>query len=161
MIEILKRELYNRYGSCSEGTPKTGWTEPAGSLGAMRSPDYPLVLKPNEINFSQRTVSGNVNQYTQDMISGNWTWNESNTIRVMKRDGQWVSYDNRRLMAAQNAGIDSIPVKVVDPTELVPGRNITWEQAFTERFNDFRNIKVGGPVPNSGLSSQPTIAGGR
>jgi len=75
----------------------------------------------------------------------------------MKRDGQWVSYDNRRLMAAQQAGLKSVPVKVVKPTDLIPKKNITWEKAFVDRFNDFRNIKLGGPVPNSGLSTQPSI----
>lgn len=29
--------------------------------------------------------------------------------------------------------------------------------AFIERFNDFRNVKLGGPVPISGLSTQPSI----
>jgi len=115
-------------------------------------------LNPNKINFSQRSVSENVVKYTEDMKSGNWDWSMSGPLNVMERDGQWVSYDNRGLMAAQNAGIDSVPVQVVKPNDLVPGKNINWEKAFTDiRFNDPRNIKLGGPVPNSGLSAQPEI----
>jgi len=115
-------------------------------------------LNPNEINFSQRSVSENVVKYTEDMKSGNWDWSKSGPLKVMERDGQWVSYDNRRLMAAQNAGLDSVPVQVVKPYDLVPGKSIVWEKAFTDiRFNDPRNIKLGGPVPNSGLGVQPEI----
>ena len=119
----------------------------------------PTTLNPNEINFSQRTVSENVKKYTQDMISGNWIWNESNTIRVMQREGQWVSYDNRRLMAAQNAGLKEIPVEVVDPKSIMPNSkmNSTWEEEFQSRFNHKWNIQAGGPVPNTGLRSQPEI----
>ena len=57
-----------------------------------------------------------------------------------------------------------MPVQVIKPTDLVLGKNITWEKAFTDRFNDFRNIKIGDPVPNSGLNTQPSIVvkkGGR
>ena len=121
-------------------------------------------LNPSKINFSQRSVSENVVKYTEDMKAGNWDWSRSGPLKVMERDGQWVSYDNRRLMAAQQAGLDSVPVQVVKPTELVPGKNSTWEKAFIDRFNDFRNIKLGGPVPNSGLGPQPSIVvnrGGR
>jgi len=114
-------------------------------------------LKPNEINFSQRTVSGTVLQYTQDMASGIWDWSRSGPLRVMKRDGQWVSYDNRRLMAAQNAGLESVPVQFVNPAALHPELPMTWEQAFLKRFFDKRNIRIGGAIPSSGLNAQPNI----
>lgn len=68
----------------------------------------------------------------------------------------WVSYDNRRLMAAQNAGLNSIPVSIVNGSDCFPGRNYTWEHAFNRRFNDPRNVP---PVPYTGLNTQPTIVG--
>ena len=114
-------------------------------------------LKPTEINFSQRTVSGNVEKYTADMKAGKWDWNKSGPIRIMKQDGKWVSYDNRRLMAAQNAGLDNIPYRVVNPNAIMPGSKKTWAEAFQKRFDDVRNVEAGGAVPRGGLSSQPTI----
>lgn len=51
-----------------------------------------IEVDPSTINYSQRTVSEvrvfDVNKYE--------------TIRVIEVDGQLVSYDNRRLLAAQN-----------------------------------------------------------
>jgi len=152
----------NLYAYCQNNPVR--YYDPSGYM--TMCPDYgkpnkgtgdPTSLNPNDINFSQRTVSGNVEQYTQDMINDNWEWNEQNTIRIIDNDGQWVSYDNRRLMAAQNAGLDSIPVIVVKPNDIMPGSNTTWGNAFTRRFNDWRNVKAGGIVPNTGLSPQPTV----
>lgn len=117
----------------------------------------PKLLNPNGINFSQRTVCGNVSKYTQDMISGNWEWNDSNTIMVMNREGQWVSYDNKRLLVAQNAGLESIPVNVVQPNEIMPNSSLTWDDAFLTRFNHPWNVQAGGSILNTGLSSQPSI----
>ncbi len=114
-------------------------------------------LNPNKINFSQRSVSDNVLQYVDDMKSGNWDWDLSGPIRVMERDGQWVSYDNRRLMAAQQAGLSEVPFQVIKPMEIHPDLGITWDEAYVKRFNDKRNIRIGGPVPNNGLSSQPKV----
>jgi len=76
----------------------------------------------------------------------------------MNSNGQLVTYDNRRVMAAQNAGLEKIPVEVVDPEDMMPGSKRTWGQAFTRRFNDPRNIELGGPVPTQGLSQQPMIS---
>jgi RHS repeat-associated protein len=71
-------------------------------LGAETAP---AALSPAQINFSQRTVAANVEQYTADMLNKEWDWSRSGPIRAMQQEGQWVSYDNRRLMAAQNAGL--------------------------------------------------------
>jgi len=114
-------------------------------------------INPNKINFSQRTVSKSVNDYAADMKAGNWDWERSGPLRVMERDGNWVSYDNRRLMAAQQVGLDSVPVQVVKPTDVHPEMPGTWEDAFLKRLNHEWNIKAGGPVPNAGISSQPEI----
>ena len=145
--------------------------DPIGLVGGDNNYQYapnpvswidPLGLKcgeadPKDINFSQRTVSGNVKKYTEDMKGGNWDWEKSGPIRVMDVDGQLVSYDNRRLMAAQMAGLDSIPIEVVDANAIMPGSKKTWGQAFNKRFNDKRNIKAGGKVPRNGLKGMPEV----
>ena len=63
-----------------------------------------IEVNPNNINYSQRTVSEirvfDVNKYEP--------------IRVMDVDGQLVSYDNRRLLSAQNAGLDKLKVDLVN-----------------------------------------------
>jgi len=118
----------------------------------------PNRLAPSDINFSQRTVSGNVENYVSDMKAGNWDWSKSGPIRIMQQNGKWVSYDNRRLMAAQQAGLKDIPFEIVDPKAIMPGSKKTWEQAFGKRFNDRRNIDAGGAVPTGGLTTQPNIA---
>jgi hypothetical protein len=116
------------------------------------------VIDPNQVNFSQRTVSENVSQYTADMKAGNWDWEKSGPIRVMFDDGKLVTYDNRRLMAAQNAGVKDIPYELVNPNDIMPGSKKTWAEAFEKRFNDSRNVKAGGAVPRGGLKEQPQIA---
>ncbi len=116
-----------------------------------------VALSPQQINFSQRTVSGNVNQYIDDMKAGTWDWDKSGPIRIMKIDDKWVSYDNRRLLAAQKAGLPSIPYQVVKAEDIMPGSKKTWTQAFEKRFKDGRNVEAGGVVPNGGLSSQPKV----
>jgi len=130
-------------------------------INAAATSDVPLCvvpkgIAPSEINFSQRTVSGNVEQYVRDMKAGNWDWSKSGPIRIMQQDGKWVSYDNRRLMAAQQAGLKDIPYEVVDPKAIMPGSKKTWEQAFRKRFNDRRNLEAGGAVPSGGISTQPS-----
>jgi len=110
------------------------------------------------VSFSQRTVSGNVHQYADDMANGKWDWERSGPIRVMERDGRLVSYDNRRLMAAQQAGLDDIPIEMVQPQDIMPGSKMTWDKAFQRRFSDPRNVRAGGVVPNNGLQAQPSIA---
>lgn len=72
-------------------------------------------------------------------------------------NGNLASYDNRRLMAAQQAGLDSVPVQFVKPTDIHPEIPGTWENALLKRLNHEWNIKAGGAVPNSGISSQPEI----
>ncbi|MEO6994745.1 MAG: hypothetical protein ABI273_14145, partial [Lacunisphaera sp.] len=113
----------------------------------------PTHLNPFSINYSQRSVASNVEEYIEDMIAKRWDWNRSGPIRVMKQEGQWVSYDNRRLLAAQKARLKFVPVQVVQANEMMSLRK-TWLKAFTRRFNDARNTPR---VPAGGLSTQPTI----
>ncbi len=114
-------------------------------------------IDPNKVNFSQRTVSSDVNKYTSDMSTGKWDWDRSGPLTVMERDGQLVSYDNRRLMAAQQAGLGQVPIQLVKPNDLRPSGTQTWEQSFRDRFKDKRNGWAGGVVPNTGLKDKPSV----
>jgi uncharacterized protein RhaS with RHS repeats len=105
-------------------------------------------VNPFDINFSQRTVS-EIRVFDATKYQ---------PINVMDVGGQLVTYDNRRLLAAQNANLKSIKVNVIDPDALHPYSTTkkTWRQKFNERFNDKRNKNAGGVVPYMGLKTQPT-----
>ncbi|MEU3493075.1 RHS repeat-associated core domain-containing protein [Kitasatospora cineracea] len=111
-------------------------------------------VDPSDINFSQRTVSPN--DYAGEMAAGRWNWNESNALRVIEVNGQLVSYDNRRLDAAREAGV-RVPIARLDPNSPYPASTtgLTWQEAFDRRFRDPRNRLNGRPVPPHGLSERP------
>jgi RHS repeat-associated protein len=162
--------------------PETGRFESQDPLGLAPAPDpyryahNPLALidplglegetaNPNDINFSQRTISPN--DYVDDMVNDNWDWDRSGPLRVTERDGQLVSYDNRRLDAAREAGLTEVPIERLDPNAPDPSSTSgrTWDESFRRRFADPRNRRAGGVVPNTGLSERPgnppTHPGGR
>ncbi|QDU79633.1 hypothetical protein Pla110_13440 [Polystyrenella longa] len=128
-----------------------------GGLGAG-SYNAPNRALPGEVAFSQRTGGGNVTQYVDDMANGRWDWSRSGPINVMRQGDRYVTFDNRRLMAAREAKLSEIPINVVDSNAIRPGTKMTWEEAFRRRFNDPRNKRAGGVVPDSGLLELPAIA---
>ena len=68
-----------------------------------------------------------------------------------------MSYDNRRLLAAQNANLGSLTVDLLDKNDIAiskEGKQTTWWQRFQKRYTDKRNIKAGGVVPDTGLSEK-------
>ncbi|EBS4567996.1 type IV secretion protein Rhs, partial [Salmonella enterica subsp. enterica serovar Tanger] len=122
------------------------WIDPLGLTGEW--------VNPKDINFSQRTISPH--DYAEIMRNDGWDWDRS-PLRVIDIDGQLVSYDNRRLDAALEAGLDKVKVIRIDPNAPHPDSSTgkTWLQKFRERFRDRRNIKAGGIVPDKGLNSRP------
>ncbi|MET0405405.1 MAG: RHS repeat-associated core domain-containing protein [Cystobacter sp.] len=160
--------LYNRFRYYDTHTGRYISQDPIGLLGGMHPYAYvtnPLLridplglveqIDPKLLNFSQRTVADN--DYAQKMVDGQWDWSKSGPLRVMNVDGQHVSYDNRRLLAAQTAKLDKVPVEVVDPHALMPGSKKTWAKSFHQRRNDPRNIDAGGLVPEQGIKEQPRV----
>jgi RHS repeat-associated protein len=114
-------------------------------------------VDPNLINFSQRTASPN--NYAELMRSGEWDWTRPGTaLRVMEVNGQLVTYDNRRLDAGRDVQ-EPVAIERVNPDDPFPASTTgkTWGQKFRERFNDPRNRRAGGAVPETGLPERPTI----
>ncbi|HGJ2627979.1 hypothetical protein LED20_09530 [Salmonella enterica] len=103
------------------------WIDPLGLTGEW--------VNPKDINFSQRTISPH--DYAEIMRNGGWDWDRS-PLRVIDIDGQLVSYDNRRLDAALEAGLDKVKVIRIDPNAPHPDSSTgkTWLQKFRERFRD-------------------------
>ncbi|WP_443033304.1 hypothetical protein [Streptomyces sp. CS62] len=126
------------------------WADHAGLAG---EPEW---ANPEEINFSQRTVSPN--DYVDKMRSGEWDWRRPGTaLKVMEVDGQLVSYDNRRLDAAREVGRPVI-IERVDPNAVHPDSTTgrTWAEQFRRRMNSARNRnELGEPVPPTGLQERP------
>lgn len=76
-------------------------------------------IHPSLINFSQAYVTGETEHYEKAMKDGTWNWHKysdhhstPSALRVIEVNGELVSLDNRRLLAAQNAGLDSIPIQM-------------------------------------------------
>ncbi|HYO52260.1 RHS repeat-associated core domain-containing protein, partial [Archangium sp.] len=159
--------LYNRFRYYDAYAGRYISQDPLGLLGGMQAYAYPanpflqidplglLEVSPGAINFSQRTVAEN--DYAGKMSRGEWDWSKSGPLRVMDVNGQYVSYDNRRLLAAQVAGVEKVPIEVVDPQAIMPGSKKTWEKAFWQRRNDRRNIEAGGVVPETGMKERPQV----
>ncbi|WP_249221050.1 RHS repeat-associated core domain-containing protein, partial [Serratia rubidaea] len=133
-----------------------GWVDPLGWAS--------IWVSASEINYSQRTVRNilsdgktTIKDLSESMGKDGFDLTKGKPLNVMQVDGQYVSYDNRRLLAAQNAGID-VPINIVNPDDIHPESTTgkTWGDKFKERFNDKRNKKAGGVVPDKGLSNKPT-----
>ena len=108
-----------------------------------------IFVNPNDINYSQRTVS-------EIRVFDSSKYEPINVIIV---DGQMVTYDNRRLLAAQNAGLNTLEINTVQADELFPlsEKKKTWWDKFIERYKDKRNIAAGGIVPDKGLKEKPVL----
>ena len=107
-----------------------------------------IFVNPNDINYSQRTVS-EIRVFDPSKYK---------PINVIIVDGQMVTYDNRRLLAAQNAGLNTLEINTVEADELFPlSEKNTWWDKFKERYKDERNIVEGGIVPDKGLKEKPVL----
>lgn len=123
-------------------------------------------MDPKTINFSQAYVEGETVAYEQAMRDGTWDWNRTSkrgtnvaVLTVAEVDGQLVSFDNRRLLAAQNAELSAVPVQRVDLSAIKPGTTITWGESLRRRLNS----APGGSglprvqLPPTGTPNKPTI----
>jgi RHS repeat-associated protein len=124
-------------------------------------------VNPSDINFTQRTVSAvtsdgiPLKDLTASMEKHGFDLSKGAPLNVMVVDGQLVSYDNRRLLAAQNANLDRVPIVIVDPDSVHPDSTTgkTWRDKFKERRNHKKNKQAGGVVPEKGLKEKPKTCG--
>jgi hypothetical protein len=70
-----------------------------------------------------------------------------------------MSFDNRRLLAAQNANLNAVPVQRVNLADIKPGTNITWGESLRKRLNS--SPKGSGlpkvQLPNTGTPNKPRV----
>jgi hypothetical protein len=115
-------------------------------------------IDPFQINYSQTTVHGNTClDYQIRMKTGQWTWDRypdehqaSSALRVAHINGHFVSFDNRRLHAAQERRLKRIPIIKVNLDDIRPTTNMTWQKAFEKRLQKSK-------LPPEGTSTQPIL----
>ncbi|MDR2950593.1 MAG: DUF6531 domain-containing protein [Prevotella sp.] len=132
------------------------WIDEFGLLG-----DEVEWIDPNKLNYSQAYVSENVNGYTTDMKNGDWDWDRSGPLNVAEVDGQLVSLDNRRLLAAQEAGLEAVPIKKVNLDDALPppatggtyGSNLKKKLKSKPKGSDVPKVQL----PETGTPEKPTV----
>jgi len=143
-------------------------------LGKPTTVNQEPTFNPNEIRFSQNTVSYNKTErgtgvkYTYDDLVNNMKTNgwKGDPVDVIKMpDGKMTSMDNTRISAAREAGID-VKANVRNFNDPLPkdmiasgrfGNATTWGEAITGRINN----QSGGFSKNNpyGSDNNPRITG--
>ncbi|RZJ57264.1 MAG: RHS repeat protein [Hymenobacter sp.] len=115
-------------------------------------------VDPKTLNFSQGYVNSQVHEYEKLMRTGEWNWNRS-PLQVAEVNGKLVSLDNRRLLAAQRAGVESVPMNKVNLSDPRPEGG-TYGSNLNKKLNsrpknrpDLPKVKL----PAEGTPIQPTI----
>ena len=123
-------------------------------------------VDPSKINYSQAYVTGETQAYEQAMRDRTWDWTRTSksgnnvaVLTVAEVDGQLVSFDNRRLLAAQNAELKQVGVQRVNLSDIKPGTTITWQESLNRRLNS--SPKGSGlpkvQLPKEGTPEKPTV----
>jgi len=104
-----------------------GWVDPFGLAKIIE-------IDPKLINFSQGYVTGSekIEKLISDMKNKKFDWNKS-PLNVQLIDGQYVSGDNRRLLAAQEAGC-KCSIIIREPNEKMPGGG-TYGKNIQKKMN--------------------------
>jgi Flp pilus assembly pilin Flp len=139
--------------------------------------------KPSEIHFSQKSVSDTLSDGTpltdvvENMRVNGWDYTKPSPDVVRMADGRLVSLDNRRIVAARQAGLDEIPLELHAGADKIPADQAsrfalkkgftdpdtgkvypkgtvpdTWEEAIK-----FRGRNQGGGFPPGGSLDMPEI----
>lgn len=106
------------------------------------------VVTPTSLKFSQADIKPQtgegmpVEDLTNAMKTGGWKGNPLEVVELP--DGSKVSIDNRRLVAAQNAGLQEVPIAVHDAADLLPADQ---RERFKLVKNAIRRLDTGELVP--------------
>jgi RHS repeat-associated protein len=168
---------YNRFRYYDSEAGRYISQDPLGQLvdayNYVRKPETsadPLGLAewvdPNDLNFSQGYVTGETETYEKAMRDGEWDWDRKSkkgnpvaVLTVVEVDGKLVSMDNRRLLAAQNAGLDKVKIVKVKPGDAKPGGG-TWGDSLKKRLNSRPQTRPDLPkikLPPTGTPDKPKV----
>ncbi|MCA2175028.1 hypothetical protein LDL08_02405 [Nonomuraea glycinis] len=102
-------------------------------------------INPNDVRFTHDSVGrrfkdGHTIEETRDALrDGKLSPHDLDPIRLVERDGKLYTLDNRRLVAYQQAGLDSVPHRMATPAEI----RKEWRKKFTTE-TDGVGIKIRG-----------------
>ncbi|MEJ7731873.1 MAG: hypothetical protein WKG00_22015 [Polyangiaceae bacterium] len=112
--------------------------------------------KPTDIHFSQKSVSDTLSDGTplsdvvENMRANGWDYSKPSPDVVRMSDGRLVSVDNRRIVAARQAGLDDIPLELHGAADKIPtdqaGR-FTLKKSYTDP--DTGRVYPKGSVPET------------
>ena len=111
-------------------------------------------VKPSDVNFSQPTVSQNfsknvtINETAAQLRRGDVTPSDIPKIRVVDRDGQLFTLDNRRLAAFQAGGVKKIPVERLSLSDPAVAKE------FAKKFNPVNGGRHVVVTPNAAGRTQ-------
>ena len=115
-------------------------------------------VNPQTLNFSQAYVGIQVLDYENLMRTNRWDWIRS-PLDVAEIDGIMVSLDNRRLLAAQRAGVESVPINIVDLNSVRPDGG-TYGSNLSKKLNSRPKKRPDLPrvqLPSTGTPNRPEI----
>jgi len=135
-----------------------GWVDPLGLSG-----DRMIFVDTNKVNFSQGYVEDSkyIQKMVDDIKSGDFDL-KKHPLNVQIINGQMVSGDNRRLVAAKLTG-QTVPIIIRDANEKMPtggtyGKNLTNKLNSAPKKNggNLKKIDVG----PTGTSQMPLVVDG-
>jgi hypothetical protein len=96
-------------------------------------------INPHEVRFSQDSVSNNfsdghtIEQTASALRSGSLSRHDLPKIRLVEHEGNLFTLDNRRLVAFQQANLDSVPYRMATGKEIA--KEFTRKNKFTTVTN--------------------------
>jgi RHS repeat-associated protein len=117
--------------------------------GIRQGDEVLTYVSPLEIRFSQATASqnfsskGTIDDLLQGLRNGTVSVDDVPAIRVVERNGQLITLDNRRLAAFKAAGVEKIPIQRVSLSD----PDIAKE--FARKYNPIDGGDIIVVVPNA------------
>jgi hypothetical protein len=137
---------FNDRSSSQVGSPSTSWVErSSAALGTASTRAHAFVatntasladegfISPSSVRFSQNSVSpnfsagGSIDDLAAGLRNGSVAPGDVPQIRIFESNGQWMTLDNRRLVAFQQAGVD-VPYRLATAEEIAAQ---TWKVTTT------------------------------
>ncbi|MDJ1469675.1 RHS repeat-associated core domain-containing protein [Cytophagaceae bacterium DM2B3-1] len=122
------------------------------------------MVDPNMLNFSQAYVKGQTLTYEKAMKDGTWDWNKfpdnhptPSALRVVEVNGELVSLDNRRLLAAQNAGLKEVPIIKVKAEDAMPGGGTYGKNLAKKLYSSPSKEIPKVQLPPTGTKTKPIV----
>lgn len=148
--------VYGAYPSPGRSQETARMLGQLGRSGRAIQPLRPESMSPDDLRFSQTTAGGGgrLARLTDSMRQNGWDGPPIDAVRT--REGV-VAIDNTRVLAARDAGLDTIPVNVHDAADALPpnmagrfGESRTWGEAVI-----YRTSRQNPPLPETGTRTRP------